>query len=113
MSQANQLKVNSKWLHVMRTLKLDQLRKETELLAQSHEREVDRKDALIQLIDRDLDEAEEQHRQFSRLALHSLDDLLAVYNSSVEHLIREYESETSAMAAEFQTELSDVGLASL
>ena len=107
-SQSNQLKVTAKWLHLMRGLKLDQLRRDAELLAQSHEREVDRKDALIQLIDRDLDEAEEQHRQFSRLALHSLDELLVTYNAAVEHLVQDFESETAGMSGEFQRELSDL-----
>jgi chromosome segregation ATPase len=107
-SQANQLKMTSKWLQLMRGLKIDQLRREAELLAQSHEREVDRKDALIQLIDRDLDEAEEQHRQFSRFAFHALDELLAEYTTAVEHLVKEFETETSAMSAEFVAELAEL-----
>jgi hypothetical protein len=36
----------------MRADKVDQLRKEIEILAQNHEREVDRKDAIIQMLTR-------------------------------------------------------------
>ena len=33
-----------------------------EIIAQNHERDVDRKDAILQMLDRDIDEAEEQHQ---------------------------------------------------
>lgn len=38
----------------------ESLRKEIEVLAQRHSREVDRKDAIIQMMTRDLDDTEEQ-----------------------------------------------------
>ena len=46
----------------MRIAKVDELIKEVEILSQNHEREVDRKDAIIQMLDRDLEEADEQHQ---------------------------------------------------
>lgn len=47
--------------------KVDALKKEIEILAQNHECEVDRKDSIIQMLTRDLDECEEQYGFFSVL----------------------------------------------
>lgn len=37
-------------------LQVESLRKDIEILSQNHERDVDRKDAIIQMLDRDLEE---------------------------------------------------------
>ena len=39
----------------MRLAKIESLRKQIEVLSQSHERELDRKDAVIQMLDKDLE----------------------------------------------------------
>lgn len=41
---------------VFRALQVESLRKDIEILSQNHERDVDRKDAIIQMLDRDLEE---------------------------------------------------------
>lgn len=38
---------------------VESLRKDIEILSQNHERDVDRKDAIIQMLDRDLEEVSE------------------------------------------------------
>ena len=45
----------------MRMAKTDELKREIEIFSQNHEREVDSKDAVMQMLDRDLEEAEEQY----------------------------------------------------
>ena len=40
----------------MRESKTQQLKNQVEVMSQNHEREVDMKDAIIQMLDRDLDE---------------------------------------------------------
>ena len=37
-------------------MQVESLRKDIEILSQNHERDVDRKDAIIQMLDRDLEE---------------------------------------------------------
>lgn len=37
-------------------VQVESLRKDIEILSQNHERDVDRKDAIIQMLDRDLEE---------------------------------------------------------
>lgn len=59
-SKLNSVKIHNQWRKIMRMSKVDDLRGQIEVLSQSHEREVDRKDAIIQMLDRDLDDAESQ-----------------------------------------------------
>lgn len=54
-SRVNGLKIHNQWLKIMRLAKVESLRKDIEILSQSHEREVDRKDAIIQMLDKDLE----------------------------------------------------------
>lgn len=45
----NSRRVNVEWLQRMRALKLDELRGEASALAREHDREVDRRDRLIEV----------------------------------------------------------------
>lgn len=45
----NGIKIHNQWRKIMRMAKVDELRKQVEILSQNHEREVDRKDALVQV----------------------------------------------------------------
>lgn len=59
-SKYNAIKIHNQWRKIMRMTKVDELRSQIEIVSQNHEREVDRKDAVIQMLDRDLEDAEEQ-----------------------------------------------------
>ena len=61
MAHFNRMKILTHWRKIMRVAKTEQLKKEIQIYQQNHDREVDAKDAILQMIDRDLDEAEEQH----------------------------------------------------
>ena len=66
MTKLNKQKVTQAWLKIMRLSKVDELRRDVEVVSQAHERDVDRKDAVLQMLDRDLDEAEEQYQMALR-----------------------------------------------
>merc|ERR1719446_1752319 len=76
----NRLKVQNQWRKIMRLAKLEQLRKDIEILSQSHERDVDRKDAILQMLDRDLEEAEEQYQIALRSHLVNIDELIKLHD---------------------------------
>lgn len=57
-ARINGLKIHTQWRKFMRQAKVDELRRDIEILSQQHEREVDRKDAIIQMLDKDLDDGE-------------------------------------------------------
>ena len=52
-----------------RNEKLEELRSEIEILAQTHDKTLDRKNAVIKMLSTDLDEGEEQYRLVLRTHL--------------------------------------------
>jgi dynein regulatory complex subunit 2 len=59
MTHFNRMKTLTLWRKMLRLAKTEQLKKEIQIYQQNHDREVDAKDAIMQMLDRDLDEAEE------------------------------------------------------
>jgi hypothetical protein len=55
-TKTNMLRIQQHWRKLMRQNKVENLRKEVEVISQNHERDVDRKDAWVVLLDRDLEE---------------------------------------------------------
>lgn len=51
-SKVNSLKITNQWRKIMRIAKSEALKKDIEILSQNHERDVDRKDAILQMLDR-------------------------------------------------------------
>jgi hypothetical protein len=51
-SATNSLKILNQWRKIMRLAKTEALKKDIETLSQNHERDVDRKDAILQMLDR-------------------------------------------------------------
>lgn len=51
-TRVNQLKITNQWRKIMRLAKTEALKKDIEILSQNHERDVDRKDAILQMLDR-------------------------------------------------------------
>lgn len=48
-SHMNGVKIHNQWRRIMRMAKTEELRQDIEILSQSYDRNVDRKDALIQV----------------------------------------------------------------
>ena len=103
-SKVNRLKIQNQWRKTMRLAKVDGLRKDIEILSQNHERDVDRKDAIIQMLDRDLEEAEDQFQMALRSHLLNMDKLIDLQDSRLLALEREFEMELSTLEREFEKE---------
>lgn len=88
----------------MRVAKTEQLKKEIQIYQQNHDREVDAKDAILQMLDRDLDEAEEQYQMALRNHLIHVDELIDLQNSRLRGLQEEFERDLSIIKAEFDRE---------
>jgi len=63
----------------MREAKSKELKKDIEILSQTFERIVDRKDATIKSLAKDLQEAEEQYAMALRSHLQNVDNLICKY----------------------------------
>eukprot|EP00928_Gymnodinium_smaydae_P032273 TRINITY_DN2341_c1_g1_i1.p1 TRINITY_DN2341_c1_g1~~TRINITY_DN2341_c1_g1_i1.p1 ORF type:complete len:490 (+),score=151.92 TRINITY_DN2341_c1_g1_i1:166-1635(+) len=103
-SKFNMSKIQENWLKIMRSAKTKQLKKQVEIIAQNHERDVDRKDAILQMLDRDLDEAEEQHQVAVRSHLLNVDRLLDIQKSRLEALETEFQRDVDTLKEEFRIE---------
>jgi len=103
-SKTNQLKIQNQWRKIMRLAKVESLKKDIEILSQNHERDVDRKDAIIQMLDRDLEEAEDQFQMALRAHLRNMDKLIDLQDSRLLALEQEFESELRQLESDFNIE---------
>ncbi|CAM9573625.1 unnamed protein product [Chrysoparadoxa australica] len=103
-SKTNQLKIQNQWRKIMRLAKVESLRKDIEILSQNHERDVDRKDAIIQMLDRDLEEAEDQFQMAMRAHLTSMDQLIYLQDARLLALEQDFEIELQILQEEFHEE---------
>merc|ERR1712054_525478 len=107
-SRINRHKVQNQWRKLMRIAKVGELIKEVEILSQNHEREVDRKDAIIQMLDRDLEEADEQHQMALRSHLQNVDDLVKLQASRLHVMHQQAEKDLVLIQDEFKSEFDDM-----
>merc|ERR1711990_1155024 len=103
-SRMNRLKIQNQWRKIMRLAKVESLQKDIEILSQNHERDVDRKDAIIQMLDRDLEEAEEQHQMALRSHLQNVDALVKLQVSRLHAMEQQAEKDLAAIENEFKHE---------
>merc|ERR1711998_639170 len=107
-SKYNLNKIQESWLKIMRSAKTKQLKKDVEIISQNHERDVDRKDAILQMLDRDLDEAEEQHQVAVRSHLLNVDRLLEIQQSRLQALEDDFQKDVATLAEEFRVEREQI-----
>ena len=110
----------------MRLAKSEALKKDIEILSQNHERDVDRKDAILQMLDRlvskaydvcpnrtwhvfivsrrDLEEAEDQYQMALRLHLSNVDNLIKLHDGRLYVLERTFQQEVKKIQADFTEE---------
>lgn len=107
-SRINKLKLRNIHRAFMRVEKTIELRKEMELLKQGHERNMERNDALIEMLLVDLDDAEEQHQTAQRAHMNRLERLRSLHAAKVAQLEAEFERDLKALKAEFETEFAQI-----
>ena len=108
MSHFNRMKILTHWRKLLRLAKTEQLKKEIQIYQQNHDREVDAKDAILQMLDRDLDEAEEQFQMALRNHLIHVDDLIDLQNSRLRGLHEEFERDVRIIKEEFDIEKNEI-----
>lgn len=108
MAHFNRMKILTHWRKLLRLAKTEQLKKEIQIYQQNHDREVDAKDAILQMLDRDLDEAEEQFQMALRNHLIHMDDLIALQESRLRGLHEEFERDVRIIKTEFETEKQEI-----
>ncbi len=103
-SKVNGLKILNQWRKIMRLAKAESLKKDIEILSQNHERDVDRKDAILQMLDRDLEEAEDQYQMAMRTHLVNIDTLIKLHDTRLYALERNFHGELKVLQSDFTKE---------
>lgn len=103
-TKINKLKITNQWRKVMRLAKTESLKKDIEILSQNHERDVDRKDAILQMLDRDLEEAEDQYQMAYRTHLVNVDTLIKLHDTRLYTLERAFQQELKTLQNDFFNE---------
>jgi hypothetical protein len=104
----NKKKILTEWRKIMRMAKTDELKREIEVYSHNHEREVDAKDALLQMLDKDLEEAEEQYQTALRNHMIHVDRLLRLQESRLQGLEEEFKRDLKILVNEFERERSEI-----
>ena len=108
MAHLNRMKILNWYRKVLRLTKTEQLKKDIQIYQQNHDREVDAKDAILQMLDRDLDEAEEQYQMALRNHLIHIDDLINLQNSRLRGLQEEFDNDVKIIKTEYDRERADI-----
>lgn len=108
MAHFNRMKILTHWRKLLRLAKTEQLKKEIQIYQQNHDREVDAKDAILQMLDRDLDEAEEQYQMALRNHLIHVDELIALQASRLRGLNEEFNRDIRIIKEEFDGEKREI-----
>ena len=104
MAHFNRMKILTHWRKLLRLAKTETLKKEIQIYQQNHDREVDAKDAILQMFDRDLDEAEEQYQMALRNHLVHVDELIDLQNSRLRGLNEEFIRDVAIIKDEFDSD---------
>jgi len=108
MSKDNMKKIQNRWLEVLRVEKFQELKGEIDILRNGFEKTLDRKNAVIQMLASDLDEAEEQYRLAMRTHLGNIDALIDLQHRRATDLENQFEDELLRLKKEFETERSEI-----
>lgn len=103
-SHFNLHKLDHQWRNIMREAKSYELKKDIEILSQTFERVIDRKDAVIKSLTKDLAEAEEQYSMAFRSHLCNIDRLIDLQKERLATLEQEFADELEIIREEFDTE---------
>ena len=101
-------KVNAEWIAKMRYAKVSQLKQEAQVLSQDHARDIDRKDLLMQMYLRDLDEATDENQVATMAILKDMNSLINAYESTSKELINQFERQVTKAELDHSKEMQEL-----
>ena len=92
----------------MRIAKTEQLKNDIDIYSQNNQRELDSKEAFIQMLDKNIDEAEDQYQVALRNHLIHLEEMMLLQNSRLTGLHEEFDRDVKIVEEEFDRVISFV-----
>ena len=103
-TRKNLNKINYQWLFIMRDLKAKELYKDIEIMSQTFERIIDRKDSVIKALLKDLDESEEQFSMAMRSFFERTDFLIEIQCQGLNEIKKRGQQEIEYITQVFDKE---------
>lgn len=103
-TKVNLNKINYQWRSIMRDVKSKELQKDIEIMSQTFERIIDRKDSVIKALAKDLLEAEEQYNMAMRSHFSNVDNLTDLHNEELDTAREKYQRLVEEIKIEFDKE---------
>lgn len=97
----NQKKLLTYWRKIMRIAKTEQLKNDIDIYSQNNQRELDSKEAFIQMLEKNIDESEDQYQMALRNHLIHLEEMILLQNSRLKGLHEEFERDVKIIEEEF------------
>ena len=107
-SRVNRMKLLNDWRVIMRIAKVDEIRKYLTLYMQIFERDLDDKDAILQMLDRDIMEAEDHYNIALTNHFIHIRQLVSLQDSRIKGLFKEFEMDVSELETEFNSEFEEI-----
>jgi hypothetical protein len=108
LSKINSINIHSNWLLLLRDSKLRELKDNIEILSQNYERQIDRRDNQIQILYRDINNAEEQFRLALRNHHQHIDELLDLQDKKIENIQQEFNNDLYLLKKEYEFEKEEI-----
>jgi len=97
-------KINYQWRSIMRDAKAKELLKDIEIMSQTFERIIDRKDSVIKALVKDLQEAEEQYSMAMRSNFQNIDNLIDIHTEELNSTKKKFQDMLEIIKLEFDKE---------
>ena len=97
-------KINYQWRSIMRDAKAKELLKDIEIMSQTFERIIDRKDSVIKALVKDLQEAEEQYSMAMRSHFENVDKMVDLQKEQLDTMKKKCEDLIAVIKIEFDKE---------
>jgi hypothetical protein len=103
-TKKNDKLITARWLFIMREAKSNQLREAATVMAQTHSRTIDRKNTLLQSLEREVDDAETQHRRAVSDHASRVETLLRLHANRARETSDHFASDARLVAEAFKNE---------
>jgi len=103
-TKKNDKLITARWLFIMREAKSNQLREAATVMAQTHSRTMDRKNTLLQSLEREVDDAETQHRRAVSDHASRVETLLRLHANRARETSDHFASDARLVAEAFKNE---------
>eukprot|EP00920_Eleutheroschizon_duboscqi_P013277 GHVT01031345.1.p3 GENE.GHVT01031345.1~~GHVT01031345.1.p3 ORF type:complete len:519 (-),score=79.85 GHVT01031345.1:989-2545(-) len=100
--------LSSKWIGHMRAGKLEELQDDVKVLANEHHLDIEGKEAVLQMHDVDLDDAEDQFREAADKHVVNIDSLIEIQASRIAQLDEDFKLKVEILKNQFHTETQEI-----